>query len=41
MLLTEPADVKANFVKPAAFCEDENKEILVLDWNGGIARLEK
>ncbi len=40
-LLTAPADVKANFVKPTAFCEDENKEILVLDWNGGIERLEK
>ncbi len=39
--LIEPADVQAAFVKPAAFCEDENKEILVLDWNGGIRRLEK
>lgn len=40
-LLLEPADLKAPFVKPAAFCEDENQEILVLDWNGGIHRLEK
>jgi hypothetical protein len=29
------------FVKPTAFCEDENQEVLVLDWNGGIHRLEK
>jgi quinoprotein glucose dehydrogenase len=40
-LLTEPADVKAPFCKPTAFCEDENHEVLVLDWNGGIYRLEK
>jgi len=40
-LLTEPADLKAMFVKPTAFCEDENQEVLVLDWNGGIHRLEK
>lgn len=40
-LLTEPADLKAKFAKPAAFCEDENREVLVLDWNGGIHRLDK
>lgn len=28
-------------VKPTAFCEDRNKEILVLDWNGGIYRMER
>ena len=39
--LTAPADPKADFVKPTAFCEDEGQEILVLDWNGGIFRLEK
>ena len=39
--LTAPADPKADFVKPPAFCEDEGQEILVLDWNGGIFRLEK
>lgn len=28
-------------VKPTAFCEDKNRELLVLDWNGGIYRLGK
>ena len=40
-LLSEPADLKAPFVKPTAFREDPNREILVLDWNGGIHRIEK
>ncbi|MCB1227430.1 MAG: PQQ-dependent sugar dehydrogenase [Verrucomicrobiales bacterium] len=26
-------------VKPTAFCADENGEIMVLDWNGGIYRI--
>ena len=28
-------------VKPTAFCADPNGEILVLDWNGAIYRMEK
>jgi glucose/arabinose dehydrogenase len=40
-LLIEPADLKTKFPKPTAFCEDASREILVLDWNGGIHRLEK
>ena len=27
-------------MKPNAFCEDQNKEILVLDWGGKILRVE-
>lgn len=27
-------------VKPTAFCEDVNKEILVLDWNGAVYRMQ-
>jgi glucose/arabinose dehydrogenase len=40
-LLIEPAPGQAKFAKPAAFCEDESREILLLDWNGAIHRLEK
>jgi glucose/arabinose dehydrogenase len=40
-LLAEPADLKAKFPKPAAFCPDPDGEVLLLDWNGGIYRLEK
>jgi quinoprotein glucose dehydrogenase len=28
-------------VKPTAFCEDLSREVLVLDWNGGIYRMGK
>ncbi|WP_009965167.1 PQQ-dependent sugar dehydrogenase [Verrucomicrobium spinosum] len=28
-------------MKPSAFCEDLNKEILVLDWNGKLHRVEE
>ncbi len=42
LIFQGPLDPKdKNMIKPAAFCEDANKEILVLDWNGRIFRLEK
>ena len=34
-----PKKKPAVLVKPTAFCEDLNREILVLDWNGGIYRM--
>lgn len=37
-LLLNPAG-NPNYVKPTAFCPDENGEILVLDWNGGIYKV--
>lgn len=30
-----------NMIRPTAFCEDANKEVLVLDWNNRLFRLEK
>jgi glucose/arabinose dehydrogenase len=41
---TPPADPKkkpAVLIKPTAFCEDADGEILVLDWNGTVQRVEK
>jgi quinoprotein glucose dehydrogenase len=37
-LLGNPGKQKSAF-QPTAFCEDSNKEILALDWNGKIFRL--
>lgn len=45
LLYTSPQEPTKNpkkptvLVKPTAFCEDRNREILVLDWNGGIYRM--
>ncbi|HYF37679.1 MAG TPA: PQQ-dependent sugar dehydrogenase [Prosthecobacter sp.] len=48
LLYTSPQTPAANpkkkpsvLVKPTAFCEDLNREILVLDWNGAIYRMGK
>jgi len=41
LLAGPPAEIKGLFPKPTAFCEDPDREVLVLDWNGGIHRLEK
>ena len=39
-VLLQAADASKGLVsKPAAICEDADKEILVLDWQGKIARL--
>lgn len=38
---TKPKKKPTVLVKPTAFCEDLNREILVLDWNGGIYRMAK
>jgi len=37
----DPKKKPSVLVKPTAFCTDLAGEILVLDWNGGIYRLEK
>ncbi len=37
----DPKKKPSVLVKPTAFCEDVNGELLVLDWNGGIYRLGK
>jgi quinoprotein glucose dehydrogenase len=39
---TPPSDPKkkpAVLIKPTAFCEDAQGEILVLDWNGTVQRV--
>ncbi len=41
LLAAPPAEIKGLFPKPTAFCEDPEREVLVLDWNGAIHRLEK
>lgn len=42
LIFQGPLDPKdKNMIKPTAFCEDASKEVLVLDWNGRIFRLEK
>lgn len=42
LIIQGPIDPKdKNMIKPAAFCEDASKEVLVLDWNGRLFRLEK
>lgn len=47
LLYTSPQEAASNpkkkptvLVKPTAFCEDANRELLVLDWNGAVYRLE-
>jgi glucose/arabinose dehydrogenase len=41
LILEKKFDAKGKgLVRPSAFCEDANKEILVLDWNGMIYRLD-
>ena len=47
LLYTSPQSRPANpkkkpmvLVKPTAFCEDANKEMLVLDWNGAVYRMQ-
>ncbi len=47
LLYTSPQTPAANakkkpavLVKPTAICEDANKEILVLDWNGAVYRMQ-
>lgn len=42
LIFQGPLDPKdKNMIKPTAFCEDANNEVLVLDWNNRIFRLEK
>jgi glucose/arabinose dehydrogenase len=41
LLTAPPAEIKGLFPKPTAFSEDSAREVLVLDWNGAIHRLEK
>lgn len=42
LLFQGPLDPKdKNMIRPTAFCEDANKEVLVLDWNNRLFRLEK
>lgn len=36
-----PKKKPAVHMKPTAFCEDKNREIIVLDWNGSVLRMEK
>jgi glucose/arabinose dehydrogenase len=41
LILEKKFDAKGKgLVRPSAFCEDANNEVLVLDWNGMIYRLD-
>ena len=47
LIYTSPQEASNNpkkkptvLVKPTAFCEDANHEMLVLDWNGAVYRME-
>lgn len=47
LIYTSPQEASNNpkkkptvLVKPTAFCEDANGELLVLDWNGAVYRME-
>ena len=47
LIYTSPQELANNskkkpavLVKPTAFCEDANKELLVLDWNGAVYRMQ-
>ena len=47
LIYTSPQEASNNpkkkptvLVKPTAFCEDANRELLVLDWNGVVYRME-